>query len=142
MEGRDGDSLMTPFECDGCVFRKIRGMRPVSKRQQDQFLLELIRRANLDAFWSRARSTVAQNLSKTKLMLEFSKNVGLGGPFLSYGPAPCEDHCGYELAVDTLQYSRRPVNMLCLIHKLTPHVSSDRYTGIGYGPQQRQEANI
>ena len=42
------------------------------------------------------------------MMVQFSKNVGLKGPFESEGPYPTYDHCGYELAVAMLQYSRRP----------------------------------
>ena len=108
LEARDRDGLMTPFECDVCVFRRLKNRDPNFKRQQDSFLLDLIRRANLDAFWSRARSTVAQNLSKVKLLLEFSKNTGVDGLFVSRKPFPMKDHCGYELAIATLQYSRRP----------------------------------
>ena len=107
LKARNGDALLTPFEYDVCVFRKLRGSNPLPNSQQDKFLLSLIRRANLDAFWSRARSTVAQNLSKVKMMLQFSKNVGLEGPFESSGPYPTYDHCGYELAIAMLQYSRR-----------------------------------
>ena len=99
---------MTPFECDRCVFRKLKKHEPRDENQQDQFLLQLIRRAILDAFWSRARSTVNQNLSKIKMILKFSKNVGLEGPFWTNLLYPRYDHCGYELAIDTLQYSRKP----------------------------------
>ena len=99
---------MTPFECDVCVFRRLRNKYPDFKKQQDALLLDLIHRANLDAFWSRARSTVAQNLSKVKLLLEFLKNTGVDGLFVSRQPFPMKDHCGYELAIATLQYSRRP----------------------------------
>ena len=108
LEARDGDALMTPFECNVCVFRRLKGRDPHFRKQQDQFLLDLIRRANLDAFWSRVRSTVNQNLSKIRMLLEFSKNTGEDGLFVSRKPFPMRDHCGYELAVATLQYSRRP----------------------------------
>ena len=107
-EGRNGDSLMTPFECDVCIFRKLKGREFNLKNSKDTLLLDLIRRANLDAFWARARSTVYQNLTKTKRMLEFSEMVGLNGPFISRCPFPPGDHCGYELAISTLLYSRRP----------------------------------
>ena len=90
LEARNGDALMTLFECNVCVFRKLRGNDPQPNSQQDKFLLSLIRRANLDAFWSRARSTVAQNLSKVKMMLQFTRNVRLQGPFQSLGPYPIQ----------------------------------------------------
>ena len=49
-----------------------------------------------------------QNLSKVKMWPKFSKNVDLKGLFCSNGPFPRHDHCGYELVIATLQYSRRP----------------------------------
>ena len=41
------------------------------------------------------------------MILKFSKNVGLDGPFWSNSPYPRHDHCGYELEIATLQYSRK-----------------------------------
>ena len=68
----------------------------------------MIRRANLDAFWSRARGTVYQNTQKIKQNLKFSKMLGLDGVYEHTGPYPFYDHCGYEMAVTTLLHSRRP----------------------------------
>jgi hypothetical protein len=50
--------LFCPFECDGCCFYRLRGEAPRSDRAQDIDLLAHIRRANLDAFWSRRPGTV------------------------------------------------------------------------------------
>ena len=108
LEAREGDSIITPFECNTCIFHRLKFRDPDFALQQDKLMLLTIRRANLDAFWSRARSTVAQNLSKVKMLMEFSKNVGVDGLFISRKPFPMKDHCGYELAVATLLYSRRP----------------------------------
>ena len=88
LEAREGNALMTPFECDVCVFRRLRFHDPNFKRQQDFLLLKLIRKATLDAFWSRAWSTVRQNLSKVKMLLEFSKKVEIDGLFTSRKPLP------------------------------------------------------
>ena len=41
-------------------------------------------------------------------MLGFSKKVEIDGLFASRQPFLMKDHCGYKLAVATLQYSRRP----------------------------------
>jgi predicted nuclease of predicted toxin-antitoxin system len=52
---RNGDHLMVAFECDFCVFRKIRpGERPNLIHGCDTLLLACIRRVNLDSFLSRA----------------------------------------------------------------------------------------
>ena len=61
LKGRDGDHLMCPFECDTCIFRKLKGRNSKSSSESDKLLLEFIRRANMDAFWSRATSTVLGN---------------------------------------------------------------------------------
>ena len=55
IEARNGDHIMT------CIFRKLKQTSPNTKSSQDQLLLLMIRRMNLDAFWSRARSNVVQN---------------------------------------------------------------------------------
>jgi hypothetical protein len=55
---RAGDHLFCPFECDYCTFYKLKGMDANEDRVEDSNLLSYIRRANLDAFWSRRPSTV------------------------------------------------------------------------------------
>jgi len=60
---RPGDGLLVPFQCDGCVFRRLRQVEPDSTSASDRVLfLMYIRRANLDAFWSRAPKTVSNEL--------------------------------------------------------------------------------
>jgi len=50
LKGREGDSLLIPFECDICVFRKLRKTEPTNKSPMDKLLLAAIRRMNLDTF--------------------------------------------------------------------------------------------
>ena len=57
-EARNGDHLLVIFECDLCIFRKLRHTNPVSNLSQDYLLLACIRRIDLDTFWSRTRLTV------------------------------------------------------------------------------------
>jgi len=47
--GRNGDHALIPFECDLCIFRKLKKMNPVEGRPGDDLLLGCIRRINLDA---------------------------------------------------------------------------------------------
>jgi hypothetical protein len=68
MEARPGDHLMTPFQCDLCHFRKMMGRNPVLTLWSDREILEYVKQANVDAFWSQEVSTVAKNLSATKQM--------------------------------------------------------------------------
>jgi hypothetical protein len=108
LKARDGDHAMIPFECDWCIFRKLRGTSPDPGEPKDQLLMACIRRINLDAFWSRAKDTVRGNKDKLKLSITLSESVGLAGPFVHKGPLPSFDHCGYETAIEMVLYSRRP----------------------------------
>ena len=106
-EARDGDHLLVPFECDICIFRKLRRSDPKPNSSQDELLLQCIRRMNLDTFWSRARSTLVNNSRKVGRAIELSKLVGLEGSYEHSGPYPFHDHCGYEVAINMLLYSKR-----------------------------------
>jgi hypothetical protein len=108
IRGRNGDHLMVPFECDCCIFRKLRKSDPIPRDPSDELLLACIRRMNLDTFWSRAPDTVKGNKDKLADMLKLSQLVGLQGPCVHDGPYPDYDHCGYEVAIDILLMSRRP----------------------------------
>ena len=68
----------------------------------------MIRRMNLDAFWSRARTTVRENGRRVRQALRFSNSLGLEGPYLHEGPYPYYDHCGYEIAAIMLMHSSQP----------------------------------
>jgi hypothetical protein len=65
-------------------------------------------RANLDSFWSRAKSTVLANCDKVAFGIKMSATMGLLGPYESDGSLPEDDHCGYEVAFKMLLHSRRP----------------------------------
>ena len=105
-QARKGDHMVTPFECDRCIFLKLKGRFPIPDAPKDVLLLGAIRRVNLDAFWSRASTTVRRNLDGVKKTLYTSASVGLKGPFKSFGPMPSFDHCGYEIAVDMVLASK------------------------------------
>ncbi|KAI2508115.1 hypothetical protein MHU86_6288 [Fragilaria crotonensis] len=103
---RNGDDLMVPFECDMCVFGKLFDHEPdIVSSEKDAFAMHCIRRVILDAFWSRARSTVEANTSKVKEGLALSVSMGMRGPYENPGPLPSNDHCGYEVAVQMVASS-------------------------------------
>ena len=104
--GRNGDHTLSSFECDLCVFRKLRFRSPDPTSHQDKLLQACIRRMQLDAFWSRASPTVKGQTDNLRRALEFSARVGLSGPYVHAGPLPDYDHCGYEVAIQMLLYSR------------------------------------
>jgi len=73
---RDGDHMMGfPFECNLCHFRNLARRDPIIDSDKDVFQLVCIRRANLDAFWSRRPSTVALNRRRMWLDYKTSQEV-------------------------------------------------------------------
>jgi hypothetical protein len=57
LTGRDGDHLLIPFECNVCIFRKLKGRNPIPSNAQDLLPSACIRRMNLYMFWSQAKAT-------------------------------------------------------------------------------------
>ena len=62
MVARDGDHLMTPFQCEKCHFFNIQGRARNLVCPTDDLLSICIRRATIDLFWARERYIVASNL--------------------------------------------------------------------------------
>ena len=101
--GRLGDAYMCPFQCDICHFRNLKRRDPQGSNVQDVRLLVAIRRANLDAFWGRASSTVEGNQRVLKRLIEIGKGeYGLKNFLPPMGPHPVEDLWGMGLAVTLL----------------------------------------
>lgn len=97
---------MTLFECALCIFRKLRQENPDIKSYSDKLLLGCIRRANLDAFWSRSTSIVQRNKNLIDQQLDLSHRLGLCGPFIHESTMPHHDHCGFEITVSMLLKSK------------------------------------
>jgi hypothetical protein len=76
MEARDGDSLVTPFQCDHCHFVNVMGREPVEGLASDLRVLKCIRRVNLDAFWSREPGTVRSVLEEALRGLSIASQLG------------------------------------------------------------------
>jgi hypothetical protein len=108
---RAGDDLMVQFECDVCVFSKLFKRLPGTGEDisKDGFALACIRRVTLDAFWSRASTTVKSNTYLMRTMIKSAEeNFGLSdGAVESPGPLSSEDHCGYRVAMQMVASSLR-----------------------------------
>ena len=111
---RNGDHLLTPFCSDTCVFRKIQDRNPLLSNKQDSELLAFIRRANLDSFWSRRPSTVAQNGGIVRRNIqELKDRLDItSGPYRSNGPTTSYDSEGVGW-VNPLLYFRRLNCVFC-----------------------------
>ena len=103
----NGDHVTTPFQCDLCIFRLLRKSKPDVLSAQDSLLLACIQRVNLDAFWSREKSTVEGNFNAMKRAVHFLETLGLSGRYPAPGPFPLFDNCGYEIAVQMMLASKR-----------------------------------
>ena len=100
---RNGDHLMTPFQCENCHFFNMRGRGRKLGCSADKLLAICIRRATVDSFWSRERSTVSANLLLAKRYLVDQEALGseLNG-LPSRGPYPHDDGWGMNLACGIL----------------------------------------
>ena len=106
-EARDGDHLMSPFQCDECHLYNMIGRKAILGYAPDDLVLLCIRRANLDAFWSRERSTVASNLKEAKRYIENLKLMGLETiAFPPKGPHSRSDSWGMAVACGFLLRSK------------------------------------
>jgi hypothetical protein len=111
LRARVGDHVVCPFQCELCHFRNMQGRSPMKRTGvlNDAETIDLIRRANLDAFWSREPTTIGHNLSKVNRVLQISHELGLDKPPVPrLGPWPVEDKFGMGAAVVLLKHSLDP----------------------------------
>ena len=100
MFGRAGDHLLTTFQCDLCHFRNIMMRSPISPGSDD-VLLKFIRRANLDALWSREPGTVNNTRREIANLCMKAKHlkIKLDRVLPPMGPWPLSDDQGMAIAV-------------------------------------------
>jgi len=105
---RDGDHLLTPFQCDLCCFRNLQRRDPVIGLAKDDLLLCCIRRANLDAVWGREPHTVSATLRGVRHMVCLWGKVDLAPNLPPLGPYPVADSLGMGVAIAMLLKSLEP----------------------------------
>jgi hypothetical protein len=109
LQARNGDNLVTPFQCDLCHFRSLMQRDHVGGLPQDHRLLKLIQRANLDALWSREPSMVRGTLSMCHQGGRIAQSLGFKDQlFRPMGPHPLGDTFGMGAAIVMLQQSLAP----------------------------------
>jgi hypothetical protein len=106
LEGRDGDHLQTPFQCETCHVRNLLGRDPQENLASDLRLIKLIRRANLDAFWTSEPKTVKSTLREGRRGARIASALGFGSSlYRPMGPFPLEDSFGMGPATVMLELS-------------------------------------
>jgi hypothetical protein len=95
-----GAHAVIPFQCEICWIRNLEG-RNVN-RTEDRRYLACIRRANLDAINSRAKSTIKAHVSFMRRVVTNAALVNRTPFFAPRGPFPLADTCGMGWAVDLL----------------------------------------
>jgi hypothetical protein len=110
LTARSGDHLLTPFQCQLCHFRNCYWRNPREDNMQDEWTLTCMTRANIDAFWSRRKSTVLGNLGEYRRFMRLSRRFGVDQPTASFprGPFPIKDSFGMMPAISCLQRSFDP----------------------------------
>ena len=109
IKGIDGSHLVTPFQCDLCIFRNLykRNPRPVTL---DRESLAVIRRLNLDSIWSREPSTIKNNMRSLNKLISTCEGSGFDPELPKLGPFPVKDELGLCVAFSMLIHSRNPGN--------------------------------
>jgi hypothetical protein len=132
-EARDGDYLMTPFQCPECHFLNITKRLPVGSNHVDTFDLMCIQRAILDSFWARERSTVNSNRLEGKKFLVMQRRLGFEVDCLPpRGPYPKRDEWGMAIACGMLLRSKAPGKNLATIQYKTLRKQRSFYSNFAH----------
>ncbi len=107
---RDVDHLVTAFQCHFCLFWLLARQVPNPANHRDEWLMCCLVRANLDAFWGRAPSTIVANRRNLDQLMKLWSEVGLAPDLLlpALGPYPDDDVQGVAVAVAMLVKSTKP----------------------------------
>jgi hypothetical protein len=104
--GRNSDHLITPFQCDWCLFRLLTGRFPLATSRHDDQLLCLLHRANLDSLWGCETTTVAANRRNLNQLIRLlSDQIEVEPHLPRLRPFPAQDVFGVTAAVAMLAKS-------------------------------------
>ena len=104
-KARNGDWLFVPFQCEACWFGNIFQGSPILHSNMDQRVMGLLRRANLDLFWSRETSSIAGNMSKVKKVIDMWKERNHYSPLPAITPWGEIDNLGMSTVITMLEHS-------------------------------------
>jgi hypothetical protein len=102
---RPGDHLMVSFQCEMCHFRNILMRDPNRRNANDLEILDMMRRANLDAFWSQESTAVASNLREALRMERTTRRLCYPSVTPVMGPWKLADDLDMKAAMAGLDRS-------------------------------------
>ena len=97
--------MMTPFQCEFCHCQNVKGRDALENMSRDSYMLALLRRANLNAFWARQRSNLDRTLTELNRLRNMDIMFGMKSNIPPRRPFPTKDTFGAGLAVCMLQRS-------------------------------------
>lgn len=106
--GRNGNHLVTVFQCDHCIFVNLTRRLPLPHSPRDNLTLCCIRRANLDAMWGRETSTIRSTVQAVQKTISLLNSLGIEPEYPALGPFPVTDQLGYGVALAMLLKSLEP----------------------------------
>ena len=97
-----------PFECDLCQFRNVNYRDRIHGNSKDNYTLLCIRRAILDAFWSRDTSTVPGNFRRLRrYYFDSAEALSIRRPVHIINTDKVRDRVGMGCEIETLDASQR-----------------------------------
>ena len=116
--GIDGSHLMTPFQCDLCIFRNLYKRNPRQVLSDEESLV-VIRRMNIDSIWSREPSTIEKNISSLSRLILTCESSGFEPQLPKLGPFPVADNSGFAVAFSMLVHYSNYLQDYNVPNKLT-----------------------
>ena len=102
---RAGDGLIAPFQCDHCWFINLKQRVPLPSSIGDKYELALIRRANLDLFWSRESRTISKVVNQLRQIISRAENAGRRIPLEPFTPWDLDEFQDMGIAIIILERS-------------------------------------
>ena len=100
---RRGEWMLSPFQCETCWFVNLCDRKPVEGSPRDDRTLALLRRVNLDIFWTRASTTVRDMVRLTRRFVQSATESGRKVNLPPFDPWPVGDQVGMEVALQMLE---------------------------------------
>ena len=105
LRARPGDWALHPFQCDQCWCVNLYNRLPLANGPADNSALRVIRRANLDVFWSRESRTVSCEVGGLKELIRRAREGNRPIPLEKFTPWPLGDNEGMGVAMSMLDKS-------------------------------------